>query len=504
ADAGNYRLVDLNNKSVVLYDNFGGANATGLTGYGKITPRVITAASISDLSGAAITKTYDHTDTLPGVSADAPRELGSSLFITYDDETKDDVCLFATGIKFNAVDDLAGDDAGTHTLNYTGLSLAGDDAANYSVESTLAGGTGIITKRAITLTLGSNANVDKLYNGTDIAVASDNLSGGYLQYASGSTDANKLVADDGTSFSVTGKYASANVVRTGDGKQTITYTAEIKGDKAKNYNLTSSTFTTKGEISPFALTVSYADVTKAYDGGKTVPTVTPTLISLESVERPSDGLVLTTGKAEFHNENVRGDVTVDGDVKNWVEYSGLALTPALANNYDFYVDNSKVKIIDGATIIKGRGAITPKHISSPNAIVEVNGAANLTKVYDTFSSYDVSKLTDEEKRSLIKFNAGGLVEKDQKNAKITVQNNAKFKNEFGNETSHVDATKATIAVNIGGFGVQAAGAYIIDPENYIFDSGNGAIGTTLTASGDVKGTITPYIIKASLNQTTGL
>ena len=105
---------------------------TALTGIGTIARRALTLGAV-----AAQSKTYDGT-----TAADAAQfSAGLNNIVT-----GDSVTATAAGATYNSKDVAA-----ANTVSYTGVSLAGTDAANYSIVST-AKGVGSITHRALTLT----------------------------------------------------------------------------------------------------------------------------------------------------------------------------------------------------------------------------------------------------------------------------------------------------------------------------------------------------------------
>ena len=141
--------------------------------------------------------------------------------------------------------------AGTGKIvTYTGLTLAGDKAANYSLTNNVVKGTGTITQKTL------NANLEaisKVYDGTtNAAVLTPTLSG--------------VVDGDSVSVTASGSYDSKNV-----GSRTVNYTLNLSGTDAANYSL-SGTTTGAGTITlrPVILTAEATEIIR----GEAIPELT--------------------------------------------------------------------------------------------------------------------------------------------------------------------------------------------------------------------------------------
>jgi len=140
ADAGNYELFDME---------------MGITG-ASITPKALTATLTGD---NAFTKVYDGTTTvsqaltqgtnytLDGIVADSDKVLLSAGSGAYNDKN-------------------AGNNK---TISFSGLTLTGTGAGNYTIASTMSGAVGQITRKTITGSLTSGYSFDKIYDGTTTA-----------------------------------------------------------------------------------------------------------------------------------------------------------------------------------------------------------------------------------------------------------------------------------------------------------------------------------------------
>ena len=282
--------------------------ATTTTGKGTITPKALTATF------ADITKVYDGTTgatagvgTLSGVESDDTGKVSVSASAAYDQKN-----------------------AGSRTVNYTGVALSGDEAANYSI-ATMTTGKGTITPKALTATF---ADISKTYDGTTNATAGVGTLTGVE-----SGDTGKV------SVSASAAYDDKNV-----GSRTVNYTGvALSGAEAGNYSIATTT-TGKGTITPKALTATFADITKVYDG---TTSATAGVGTLSGVESDDTGKVSVSASAAYDEKNAGSRI---------VDYTGVALSGTEAGNYSI------------ATTTTGKGTITPKALTAT--------FADITKVYD--------------------------------------------------------------------------------------------------------------------------
>lgn len=412
--AKNYYLKDSNGK--VLYDPTGyfgkqivTADNVTANNAGLITPRMLDKNSFKVYN--AVTgiwengsKTYDGTADF---SYDANTRLGqdtiangfgtdSGIIASDIDKIK----FTLGGAKFTTDDGTtAAPDAtasglttAAKKLAYT-VTITGTDnkvLSNYTFDTTstensttlaqqpnnTVSGAGTINKRDITLAGNNKTNLDKEYDSKDNVADNYNTwdpAAGVITYADGSA---VLVAGDGTSVKLTGKYSDKNVAYDADGKvinKNITFAAELTGAKAANYNLRTQSITKNkdntaisGKITPKDLTVTFGDVTKVYDG--TTKVTADMLNGKESLNGKISGddltidLDNTAAKANYNS----ADVTR----ANKVTYTGIALDGADAKNY--HLQN---------TAYTGNGTITKKTINSA-ADLEWRVNDKLTKIYD--------------------------------------------------------------------------------------------------------------------------
>lgn len=412
--AKNYYLKDSNGK--VLYDPTGyfgkqivTADNVTANNAGLITPRMLDKNSFKVYN--AVTgiwengsKTYDGTadfsyDTNTRLGQDTiANGFGTDSGIIASDIDKIKFTLggakFTTDDGTTAAPDATASGLATAAkkLSYT-VTITGTDnkvLSNYTFDTTstensttlaqqpntTVSGAGTINKRYITLAGNNRTDLDKTYDSKDTVEANYNTwnpAAGVITYAKGS---DALVASDGTSVKLTGKYSDKNVAYDADGNvinKNITFAAELTGAKAANYNLVTQSITKNkdntaiaGKITPKNLNVAFGDVTKVYDG--TTKVTADMLNGKESLNGKISGddltidLDNTAAKANYNS----ADVTR----ANKVTYTGIALDGADAKNY--HLQN---------TAYTGNGTITKKTINSA-ADLEWRVNDKLTKIYD--------------------------------------------------------------------------------------------------------------------------
>ena len=275
------------------------------TGTGTITPATLTFN--------AADKVYDGTTK-------APVEKGNLAGVI----AGDDVSLSpeASGVY-------DGKDAGTHNIQYSGITLTGVDAKNYSIASE-ATGTGTITPATLTF----NA-VDKAYNGTTTATDVQGTLVG-------------VVAGEDVSYEpgITAVYDGVNV-----GTHTVHYSGiKLTGADAGNYSIESE-LTGQAVIAPAQLTITFDAADKQYDGTTDAVVGKGTLTGIVGTEEVAYAAEAVTAAYDSKNAGSRT-----------VTYSGIKLTGADAGNYSI------------AATAEGKGTI--------NAAPLTLKVADVTKYYD--------------------------------------------------------------------------------------------------------------------------
>ena len=309
ADAGNYSLA-----------------ATTAQGAGTITARELTLGTVASQS-----KTYDGTR-----AADASKfsaALNNAV-------AGDNVTAAAAGATYNDHNVAA-----ARTIDYTGVSLGGSDAGNYSLAATAAQGEGRITPKELNLALTGGARFDKTYDGT--ANVAQSLTKG-TNY-----NLNGFVTGEGTDIelsAVTGKYADKNAAA----DKAVTFDGlTLTGTGAGNYTLNKTALTGTGTITKRALTLgAVAAQTKTYDG-TTAADASKFRAALAGTVA-GDSVTAAAAGASYNDKNVTG--------ANAVGYTGLALRGADAANYSL-----------AATTAQGAGTITHRALTltaAPHSIVQ--------------------------------------------------------------------------------------------------------------------------------------
>ena len=264
-EAGNYSIAD-----------------TG-TGAGTITPRGISVAF------GAIRKTYDGLTTSDTIGARTFTNVIAA------DAEKVDVTATATYDK---------KDVGDRSVAYTGVTLTGDEAGNYSIADT-GTGAGTITPRGISVAFGA---IRKTYDGL---TTSDTI---------GARTFTNVIAADAEKVDVT---ATATYDEKNAGNRTVDYAAiALTGDEANNYSLTHTTASSTGTINKRETGVSFGAISKTYDGLTTSDTIGARTFT--NVIAADADKVDVTATATYDKKNA-GNRTVD--------YSAIALTGVEANNY---------------------------------------------------------------------------------------------------------------------------------------------------------------------------
>ncbi len=214
AAAGNYQL-----------------SATTASTAGSITPRTITAGL-----GGITSRVYDGT-----IASAATLGFAQGQLIT-----GDAVTASAASTSYNAATV-----AGANLITATGITLGGAAAGNYQLSATTASTAGSITPRTITAGLGGITS--RVYDGTIASAAT-------LGFAQG-----QLIAGDAVTASAASTTYNAPTVA---GANLITATGiTLGGAAAGNYQLSATTASTAGSITPRTITAGLGGITsRVYDG----------------------------------------------------------------------------------------------------------------------------------------------------------------------------------------------------------------------------------------------
>ena len=259
-------------------------------------------------------------------------------------------------------------------------------------------GEGKITRRVLSLALVNDTDINKVYDGQTGVVDTDTKhwtaltktdAKGNVEYTAGS----KELVNDGSSFHIEADYRnSANTAKDKNVAydsatprniidKAIEYNIHITGGDGRNYAFANATSTptnaesglklsATGKITPKDLSGAFAKITKVYDGTTNVPVADVKFKTGADGVIDGDNITFTHSEA-FQSANVRGDgttKTIDGTAqKNWINYSGLTLGGASADNYTI-----------NATAV-GLGEITPLELTPSNVTLTTTPA---TKEYD--------------------------------------------------------------------------------------------------------------------------
>ena len=358
-------------------------------GKGTITRKAITPDTFK-VSGGKATKAYDGTSayTVPAgstLTANTGELVGT-------DASKIQFAISGNSAKFMKTDGV------TETANVAdarkvayNITVSGDrdTIRNYTLNgqnlesgNLTASGDGEITRRALSLGLVQDEEIDKFYDGSYRLVdkgknwnkLKDEDEKGNVVY----TGTNKLV-NDGTSLTITSEYRNdantdhdKNVRGTSASPQVkdILYNISITGGDPNNYSFDGGTssaagglkLSAKGTIKPKDISNAFQPMTKVYDGGTTVDRSKVNLESGTFIGSDS-AWVKNTYQAEFESPNVNGN----SEGKNWVNYTHLELDGTNANNYTI------------ASATTGKGNITPYILNSDSVKFTTREAS---KVYD--------------------------------------------------------------------------------------------------------------------------
>jgi len=222
------------------------------------------------------------------------------------------------------------------TVTVNGLTLAGADGANYTLDAANISTTANITPKA--LTVGTLTAANKVYDGTVTAT----LSGGTLTGA--------IAGDNITLSTPTGVFDNKNA---GTAKPITVTGLALTGADQGNYTFTPASANVSANITPKALTVSsLTAANKVYDGTTAATLSGGTL----SGAIAGDNIALSTPTGVFDNKNV-------GNSKP-ISVTGLALSGADQGNYSFTPASVSVS-----------ASITPKALT-------VSSVTAANKVYD--------------------------------------------------------------------------------------------------------------------------
>ena len=334
-----------------------------LSATGKITPK--------DLSGAfeKVTKVYDGTTNVP--AADVKFKTGADGVITGDNITFTHSEAFqSANVRGDGTTKTIDGTAQKNWINYSGLSLGGTSADNYTINAT-AVGLGEITPLELnpsTVTLATTQATKEYDGGVKVKKDGSDAISAIKNYITGAT-----VTVGGSTVSVlpdlelqSAEYDTKNVV--GGTQPRVTYHMKYKGTSG-NFTLApgAATFDGKGNgvITPKDVTATIkGSLTKVYDATADTIGAAKNKATGAAVVTADDlvtfvGLVAGDGAtnattATFDNKNVGTNKNVTYDIKldtasagNYnIKYNGAAITAPISTN-DNTITKRKVDVTFG-------------------------------------------------------------------------------------------------------------------------------------------------------------
>ncbi len=266
-----------------------------------------------------------------------------------DNRVAGDLLDISAGASFG--DKLAADGK---TVTVTGITLGGNDAANYTLAADSGSTSANIAKRVLTATA---TGANKIYDGNDLA--------------SVTLGDNRVTGDILSVSATSATFADKNA---GDAKAITVSGLALDGLDSANYTLASATAGASANIAKRTLHASANALDKVYDG------TTAVQFGLDDDRVTGDQLALTALGASFGDKDV-------GHAK-LVSVSGLSLAGQDAGNYEL-----------NATVGSTTASITPRtlHVS----------ATGIGKVYDGGTAASVTLGDDRVGGDLLSVSKGG-------------------------------------------------------------------------------------------------
>lgn len=318
-------------------------------------PVTVTGITVKD-------KVYDGTVNVEAANIDTSNASLTDIF------EGDEVYFDAAG----ATGTFSDENVGTgKTVTINGITLGGDDAANYTL-STPVTATGNITKKELTANV-SGVSVTKEYDGTTAAGT-----------VSGDATAETGIIGETVTVNVSaGEYADKNV---GNDKS-VTLTLSLSGDNAGNYTLSNTTATATASITPSSsITDATATAQTVVVGVGTFTEPTFTGATVDGVAETVEGTVTYTidGTPNMSYEEAVSAIAEKTQVGSDVEV-GYSFTSTNAN----YVDTAQTGTIivtivnivfdieDGAITVVD---LTPEYGTTWGEIIKVDADKITAKV----------------------------------------------------------------------------------------------------------------------------
>jgi len=265
--------------------------------------------------------------TATGVNREYDTTAAATVTLADDEVAGDHVTPSYTSAAF------ADKNVGTGKMvSVSGISIWGDDAANYHLVNTTAATTANITRKDLVV---SAHGVGKVYDGNATATVT--------------LTSDKLGADDVSAAYTSDSFANKNV---GTGRAVSVSGISISGADAVNYNLTNTNAATTANITRKDLTVTASGIGKIYNGNATAA------VNLATDGLSGDDVTPAYAAALFADKNVGAGkpVSVSGisisglDAGNYNLTNMTAITTASISRRDLHVSATGVnRIYDGTT-----------------------------------------------------------------------------------------------------------------------------------------------------------
>ncbi|GAA0204701.1 YDG domain-containing protein [Selenomonas dianae] len=390
-------------------DGFVGSEGTGIildVGAGKYADKNVGVDKVVTFSGRTLTGSGAENYTITPVTTVGtitPKPLAAGLVGSFDktyDGNANVTQSLAPGTNYLLMGSIAGDaltltgtgsyadkNAGTgKPVTFTGLTLTGADAGNYTLTTATLTGGGTIAPKALTMEKVAGAYFTKVYDGNTNVTQT-------LQRGVNYTLTGVIEGEDDTVVSIDttlahGAYQTKDA-QAGDAMQDVDFTGiTLTGTGAGNYTLAPTmTIAGAGKITPKELNVDLASgvhFDKTYDGDANV---TQTLS--KGTNYTLTNFVAGEGAGITLDETVRGQYAdKNAGADKAVAFDGLTLTGTGAGNYRL-----------NKTALTGTGTIDQRTLGVTFT------TAPVTKVYDGTTNA-ITALSKGDHYTLTNFVAG--------------------------------------------------------------------------------------------------
>mgnify|MGYP000955279454 CR=1 FL=1 len=384
------------------------SNAEGglkLSATGKITPK--------DLSGAfkKVTKVYDGTKNVPAAQVGfVPGNIlaGDTVTLGAHTETFQSANVNGDGTTWTPT----GGTSQKNWVNYSGLTLAGADAGNYTIDSTTRG-LGEITPLSLNpSSINFNiAQATKTYDGTTAVKHNDSAAMTDVKnyITSATTTVNSTTVDVLPELSVNAATYDTKDVDGGRSANRVTYTLKYTGASG-NFTIGSGTFTKQGNgvITKKDVTATVkSPVSKVYDATTTLTGVAKN--SANAVVTNANDLIGMTGftgndGATYTTTAVYADKNA-GTGNKQVDYT-LTLDSAAAGNYNLKyngANSSGTFSTNNNTITKRTVGVNFAHVTKT-----YDGTTTNTSITPSVSADDAAVLSHDSAAHVSGTNITGL------------------------------------------------------------------------------------------------